>query len=84
MDYGSGMHTGYGEAFSSDMNYESILQHIKQLIRILPPGYREYLMYNCCVGLRSSEAIESVHLMHNKQSIFNTIFQCTKRCVGTL
>jgi intergrase/recombinase len=63
--------------FSDDLNYDSMLKDIKELIRIMPPGYGEYITYNCCVGLRSSESVASVHLIHNRET-FQSYFNPTK------
>jgi hypothetical protein len=72
--------------FSNDLDFDTLLGKIKEMIRVLPVAMATVIKFNCLTGLRPAEAIESIRLlhvqkfeieqMHNIQQYYNSELQC--------
>jgi hypothetical protein len=50
--------------FSNDLNFDTLLRKIKEMIRVLPVAMATVIKFNCLTGLRQAEAMESIRLLH--------------------
>jgi Archaeal phage integrase len=50
--------------FSNDLDFDTLLGKIKEMIRVLPVDMGTVIKFNCLTGLRPSEAVESVRLLN--------------------
>jgi intergrase/recombinase len=50
--------------FNEGLDYNAMLQRIKEMIRLLPPFMSNITKFACLIGLRSSEVVESVKLLN--------------------
>jgi hypothetical protein len=51
--------------FNDDLNFDTMLQQVKQMIRLVPMDIGNIIKFGCLVGLRSSEIVESVKLIND-------------------
>lgn len=54
--------------FDEGLTLDVMLQRIREMIRLLPENMSKIIKYGCLVGLRASEAVESVRLLRNPQT----------------
>ncbi len=50
--------------FNADLNMESMLERIKEMVRLLPGFMSRIIKFAVLVGLRPSEVVESVKLIN--------------------
>jgi hypothetical protein len=59
--------------FNADLNMESMLERIKEMVRLLPGFMSRIIKFAVLVGLRPSEVVESVKLINYTEPSQNTI-----------
>jgi intergrase/recombinase len=57
--------------FNPDLSLETMIQKVKEMMRLLPPLMGKIIKFGVLVGLRSGEIIESVRLINDKEAFKN-------------
>jgi hypothetical protein len=55
--------------FNPDMSLDAMLQKVGQMIEVLPPVMGLIVRHSAITGLRPAEAVESVKLVANKETL---------------
>jgi integrase len=55
--------------FDDGLNYDVMLQRVKEMIQVLPPAYGNIIKFDCITGLRPSEAVASIQLINDKEKL---------------
>jgi intergrase/recombinase len=55
--------------FNDELNYDTMLQRVREMIQALPASYGNIIKFDCLTGLRPAEAVESVHLINDKEKL---------------
>jgi hypothetical protein len=54
--------------FNPDLTLETMMQKVKEMMRLLPPLMSKIIKFACLIGLRPSECVESVRLINDKEA----------------
>jgi hypothetical protein len=54
--------------FSDDLNFDTMLQRIKEIVQELPTWAGNVVKFGCLVGLRSAEILEAIKLINDKEA----------------
>jgi hypothetical protein len=52
----------FARFFNESLDFDTMLQRIKEMMRLLPPLMGKIIRFACLIGLRPSEVVESVRL----------------------
>jgi hypothetical protein len=58
----------FEQFFNDGLNYDTLLQRIRQMIQKLPVFMSNIVRFACLTGLRPTEVIESVKLINDKEA----------------
>jgi hypothetical protein len=58
----------FDRLFNDNLNYDAMLQRVKEMTKVLQPHYGNIIKFDCLTGLRPAEAVESVRLINDKEA----------------